>query len=65
VIHFPNICPNCQSASRHLVIPTSPEVETFRCDTCGHEWSVPAPPPMRPIPSETLPRDWSGRNKKK
>ena len=56
MIQFPNICPACQSAARHTIIPTSPEVETSHCDNCGHEWSVPAAPPLRPIPDAALPR---------
>jgi hypothetical protein len=65
VIHFPNICPACGSTARHLVIPSSPEVETFRCDNCAHEWSTPAPPSMRPVPDASLPRDWFKRNTEK
>ena len=42
MIQFPNICPACQSTARHEVIPTSPEVETLRCDSCGHELHLPA-----------------------
>jgi transposase-like protein len=64
VIQFPNICPACESTARHQVIPTSPEVETFRCENCGHEWSVPAPPRMRPVPEPALPRQWFAWRKK-
>lgn len=58
VLIFPQICPQCSSDRTHRVIPQSPEVETFRCDDCSHEWSAPAPPPMRPVPDAALPRDW-------
>jgi hypothetical protein len=58
VLVFPNICPVCASANGRRVIPQSPEVETFRCMSCGHEWSTPAPPAMRPVPERALPRDW-------
>jgi len=64
VIVFPNICPHCSSPDARRVIPQSPEVETFHCDRCGHEWSTPAPAPMRPVPPESLPRHWFRRAKK-
>jgi ribosomal protein L37AE/L43A len=60
---FPHICPACGSAKGRRVIPQSPEVETFHCDDCGHEWSAPAPPPMRPVPERALPRSWFKRKK--
>jgi transposase-like protein len=55
---FPSVCPVCASAGGRRVIPQSPEVETFHCDGCGHEWSEPAPPPLRPVPEQALPRHW-------
>jgi transposase-like protein len=58
VIVFPHICPSCSSARTRQVVPESPEVDTFRCDDCAHEWSVPAAPPLRPIPDRALPHDW-------
>jgi len=45
------------------VIPQSPEVDTFRCGDCGHHWSEPVPPSMRPVPEQSLPRDWFNRKK--
>ena len=65
MIVFPNICPACHSTARHQIIPSSPEVESFKCDSCGHEWSVPAPTPMRPVPDAALPRTWATRKKDK
>lgn len=32
----------CQADSGRRVIPTSPEVESFQCGECRHEWSEPA-----------------------
>jgi transposase-like protein len=61
---FPPVCPACGSANGRRVIPQSPEVETFRCGSCDHEWSAPAPPPMRPVPDQALPRDWFKGDKK-
>jgi transposase-like protein len=61
---FPILCPSCMSPNGRRVIPQSPEVETFHCDRCGHEWSTPAPPPMRPLPPHALPRAWFGRKKR-
>lgn len=55
---FPSVCPACASATGKRVIPQSPEVETFRCAQCAHEWSEPAPPPLRPVPDQALPREW-------
>lgn len=55
---FPSLCPVCASPNGRRVIPQSPEVETFRCSQCGHEWSEPAPPPLRPVPEHALPREW-------
>jgi hypothetical protein len=65
VIQFPKICPACNSTARHELIPSSPEVETHRCDSCGHEWTTPAPPPMRPVPDSALPHDWFNPKKTK
>jgi hypothetical protein len=53
---FPAICPVCQSDGGRLVIPQSPEVDTFRCDHCAHEWSAPAAPVRSDIPDDALPR---------
>jgi hypothetical protein len=39
---FPPICPHCHSASGRMVIPDSPEVETYQCQACHHVWSQPA-----------------------
>lgn len=39
---FPIICPACHSDSARRTIPLSPEVESFRCGICRHEWSEPA-----------------------
>ena len=39
---FPAICPVCRADSGRRVIPTSPEVDTFRCGDCQAEWSEPA-----------------------
>ena len=39
---FPPICPSCHSASGRIVIPESPEVETYKCQACHHQWSQPA-----------------------
>ena len=39
---FPVLCPLCHADSGVRVIPQSPEVETFRCGDCRHEWSEPA-----------------------
>ena len=55
---FPSVCPVCASANGRRVIPQSPEVETFRCTQCDHEWSEPAPPRLRPVPDQALPREW-------
>lgn len=64
MIRFPNVCPACGSGNGRAVIPQSPEVETFHCPDCAHEWSTPAPPPMRPVPAAALPRDWFPTRKK-
>jgi hypothetical protein len=45
MIVFPVICPACASDAGRRVIPESPEVETFQCGRCHHQWSEPAPPP--------------------
>jgi len=39
-----------------MVVPQSPEVDTFRCGHCGHEWSAPAAPVRADIPEEALPQ---------
>ena len=41
---FPALCPLCHADSGRRVIPSSPEVETFRCGHCRHEWSEPVQP---------------------
>jgi hypothetical protein len=64
VIVFPNICPACASPNARRLIPQSPEVETFHCSACGHEWSTPAPPPLRPVPQRALPREWFSLRRK-
>lgn len=33
-------CRACRSRHTGLVVPTSPEVLTYRCFECGDEWSV-------------------------
>jgi transposase-like protein len=59
MIVFPAVCPACGASSGRRVIPESPEVETFRCGDCQHEWSEPAPLPVRTeIPKHALPWDW-------
>jgi hypothetical protein len=58
VLTFPIICPACTSALGRRIIPQSPEVETFRCGECAHEWSEPAPPVAGQIPERALPWDW-------
>ena len=45
---FPVLCPLCRSDSGRRTIPSSPEVETFRCGACHHEWSEPARPESFP-----------------
>jgi hypothetical protein len=52
---FPAICPVCHSDSGRLIIPASPEVDTYRCGACGHEWSQPASH-REAIPVDELPR---------
>ena len=47
-----------------MVIPQSPEMDTFRCGKCGHEWSEPAAPVRSEIPAEVLPHDLWFRVKK-
>ena len=32
-------CPSCSSASVRLSIPESPELLSFKCDSCGRTWS--------------------------
>jgi transposase-like protein len=64
MVIFPHICPACGSANGRRVIPQSPEVETFRCADCAHQWSAPAPPAMRPVPEQVLPRAWFTRKKR-
>ena len=44
MIVFPAICPFCSSDAGRRIIPESPEVQTFRCANCRHQWSEPAPP---------------------
>lgn len=44
-----------------MVIPQSPEADTFRCGRCGHEWSEPAAPVRAKIPNDALPREASRR----
>jgi hypothetical protein len=39
---FPIICPQCHAHSGRVVIPESPEVDTFCCGHCQHQWSEPA-----------------------
>jgi Zn ribbon nucleic-acid-binding protein len=63
VIVFPAVCSACGSSSGRRVIPESPEVETFRCGACGHQWSEPAPTVRTEIPRQALPWDWF-RNRK-
>lgn len=53
---FPAICPACQSDAGRMVVPQSPETDTFRCGRCEHEWSEPAAPIRARIPDEALPR---------
>jgi uncharacterized Zn finger protein len=53
---FPVLCPHCSSDSGRRVIPESPEVDSFRCERCGHAWSQPAAPVRGPIPAAVLPR---------
>jgi hypothetical protein len=55
---FPVICSACNSPSGRRVIPESPEVDTFRCGACAHEWSEPVSPPVSHAPERTLPKDW-------
>jgi hypothetical protein len=38
-----------------MVIPQSPEMDTFRCGSCGNVWSEPAAPGRSDIPTEALP----------
>jgi len=45
MIVFPSICPSCGSEKGQRIIPESPEVQTFRCVSCRHEWSE----PLRPL----------------
>jgi len=40
---FPVVCPMCRADSGRRIIPQSPEVETFCCGHCHHQWSEPAP----------------------
>lgn len=47
---FPVLCPLCHADSGVRVIPQSPEVESFRCGDCHHEWSE----PVRAVSSEPL-----------
>lgn len=56
---FPAICPTCRSDSGRRVVPTSPEVDTFRCGACRIEWSEPAamtPPIVQPLPAVAIER---------
>ena len=39
-----------------MLVPQSPEMDTFRCDRCGNEWSEPAAPVRSDIPEDALPR---------
>jgi Zn ribbon nucleic-acid-binding protein len=57
MVQFPAICPVCRADSGRQIIPESPEVDTFRCGRCGHEWSEPAAPVRADIPADALPRD--------
>ena len=52
---FPAICPACHSDTGRMVIPESPEMDTFRCGQCGNVWSEPAAPVRADIPEEALP----------
>ena len=50
---FPVLCPRCQADSGARLVPESPEVETFRCGDCRHEWSE----PVRATALKTTPPD--------
>ena len=55
---FPVLCPVCHADSGTRLVPLSPEVETFRCGDCRHEWSEPARvASMKPADAE-LERRW-------
>ncbi|HTM24823.1 MAG TPA: hypothetical protein VL225_06500 [Vicinamibacterales bacterium] len=51
---FPVICPMCRADSGRRTIPQSPEVDTFVCGDCRHEWSEPAPA-YSPLPAPPRP----------
>lgn len=56
---FPVLCPVCQADSGVRVVPESPEVETFRCGDCRHQWSEPARTELTSKPvAKQLERRW-------
>ncbi len=37
------VCHGCKSDQISMVLPASPDVLSYRCRTCGREWSSRAP----------------------